>query len=92
VPSLYNNRAVDGSWCQLNWRLSSLGLEETWLEIQNEIIKPRTLEKNKMRIETMEPEKTDVSDIRHHKIVSQAEWLVARKDLLKREKELTRKA
>jgi predicted dithiol-disulfide oxidoreductase (DUF899 family) len=55
----------------------------------NEIIKPRTLEKNKMRIETMEPEKTDVSDIRHHKIVSQAEWLVARKDLLKREKELT---
>jgi hypothetical protein len=34
VPSLYNNRAVDGSWCQLNWRLSSLGLEETWLEIQ----------------------------------------------------------
>jgi predicted dithiol-disulfide oxidoreductase (DUF899 family) len=42
-----------------------------------------------MRIETMEPEKTDVSDIRHHKIVSQAEWLVARKDLLKREKELT---
>jgi predicted dithiol-disulfide oxidoreductase (DUF899 family) len=42
-----------------------------------------------MRIETMEPEKTDVSDIRHHKIVSQTEWLVARKDLLKREKELT---
>jgi len=42
-----------------------------------------------MQIETMEPEKIDVSDIRHHKIVSQAEWLVARKDLLKREKELT---
>src|SRR4029450_6644131 len=42
-----------------------------------------------MQIETMEPQKTDVSDIRHHKIVSQAEWLVARKDLLKREKELT---
>jgi predicted dithiol-disulfide oxidoreductase (DUF899 family) len=42
-----------------------------------------------MRIETMELEKTDVSDIRHHKIVPQAEWLVARKDLLKREKELT---
>ena len=37
----------------------------------------------------MEPERTDVSDIRHHKIVSQAEWLVARKDLLKREKALT---
>jgi predicted dithiol-disulfide oxidoreductase (DUF899 family) len=55
----------------------------------NEIIKPGTLEKNKMRIETMEPEKTDVSDIRHHKIVSQAEWLVARRDLLRREKELT---
>ena len=42
-----------------------------------------------MQIETMEPERTDVSDIRHHKIVSQAEWLVARKDLLKREKALT---
>jgi predicted dithiol-disulfide oxidoreductase (DUF899 family) len=42
-----------------------------------------------MRIETIEPKKTDVSDIRHHKIVSLAEWLVARKDLLKREKELT---
>jgi predicted dithiol-disulfide oxidoreductase (DUF899 family) len=55
----------------------------------NEIIKPRKLEENKMQIETMEPEKIDVSDIRHHKIVSQAEWLVARKDLLKREKELT---
>jgi predicted dithiol-disulfide oxidoreductase (DUF899 family) len=53
------------------------------------IIKPRKLEENKMQIETMEPERTDVSDIRHHKIVSQAEWLVARKDLLKREKELT---
>jgi len=55
----------------------------------NEIIKPRKLEENKMQIETMEPERTDVSDIRHHKIVSQAEWLVARKDLLKREKALT---
>jgi predicted dithiol-disulfide oxidoreductase (DUF899 family) len=55
----------------------------------NEIIKPRKLEENKMQIGTMEPEKIDVSDIRHHKIVSQAEWLVFRKDLLKREKELT---
>jgi predicted dithiol-disulfide oxidoreductase (DUF899 family) len=42
-----------------------------------------------MRIEAMEDRKTKVSEVTPHKIVSKAEWLVARKDLLKREKELT---
>jgi hypothetical protein len=43
---------------------------------------------NKMKIETLEP-KTDASEV-NPKVVSEAEWLVARKDLLTREKELTR--
>ena len=44
--------------------------------------------KEKMKIETLEP-KTNVSEV-NSKVVSEAEWLVARKDLLTREKELTR--
>src|SRR5436309_4072109 len=42
-----------------------------------------------MKIETMEP-KTDKSEMNRSKIVSRDEWLVARKDLLTREKGLTR--
>jgi len=42
-----------------------------------------------MKIETMEA-KTELSEMNPSKIVSKAEWLVARKDLLTREKELTR--
>ena len=42
-----------------------------------------------MKIETMEA-KTDSSEMNRSKIVSRDEWLVARKDLLTREKELTR--
>jgi len=42
-----------------------------------------------MKIETMEP-KTGASEVSASKVVSEAEWLVARKDLLTREKELTR--
>ncbi len=42
-----------------------------------------------MKIEELEP-KTDTDEINPAKVVSQAEWLVARKDLLSREKELTR--
>ena len=41
-----------------------------------------------MKIETLEP-KADTSEV-NPKVVSEAEWLVARKDLLTREKELTR--
>jgi predicted dithiol-disulfide oxidoreductase (DUF899 family) len=40
-----------------------------------------------MKIETL---KTDNSNVNHSKAVSKAEWLIARKDLLTREKELTR--
>jgi predicted dithiol-disulfide oxidoreductase (DUF899 family) len=43
----------------------------------------------KMKIETMEA-KTELSEMNPSKIVSRAEWLVARKDLLTREKDLTR--
>jgi predicted dithiol-disulfide oxidoreductase (DUF899 family) len=42
----------------------------------------------KMKIETLEP-KTNKSEI-NPRVVSETEWLVARKDLLTREKELTR--
>jgi predicted dithiol-disulfide oxidoreductase (DUF899 family) len=42
-----------------------------------------------MKIETMEA-KTELSEMNPSKIVSKAEWLVARRDLLTREKELTR--
>jgi len=42
-----------------------------------------------MQIETMEP-KTDASEMNRSRIVSRTEWLVARRDLLTREKELTR--
>jgi predicted dithiol-disulfide oxidoreductase (DUF899 family) len=42
-----------------------------------------------MKLEQMEP-KTKQSQINHPDVVSEAEWLVARKDLLAREKEFTR--
>jgi predicted dithiol-disulfide oxidoreductase (DUF899 family) len=42
-----------------------------------------------MKIETMELQ-TDTSEMNPSKVASEAEWLVARKDLLTREKELTR--
>jgi predicted dithiol-disulfide oxidoreductase (DUF899 family) len=42
-----------------------------------------------MKLEEMEP-KTKEDQMNHPKIVSEAEWLVARRDLLTREKELTR--
>jgi predicted dithiol-disulfide oxidoreductase (DUF899 family) len=46
-------------------------------------------EENKMKLEQMEP-KTEKNQINHPRVVSEAEWLVARKDLLTREKELSR--
>ena len=46
-------------------------------------------EENEMKLEQMEPELKE-NQINHPRIVSQAEWLVARKDLLSREKEFTR--
>jgi predicted dithiol-disulfide oxidoreductase (DUF899 family) len=66
-----------------------------WLRLQSndsffnptEIIKQT--KQDKMKIETLET-KTDKTDPTPSKVVSGAEWLVARKDLLTREKELTR--
>jgi predicted dithiol-disulfide oxidoreductase (DUF899 family) len=46
-------------------------------------------EERKMKLEQIEP-KTKQSQIHHPEVVSEAEWLVARKDLLAREKEFTR--
>ncbi len=42
-----------------------------------------------MKLAEIEP-KTKANEINNPRIVSEAEWLVARKDLLTREKELTR--
>jgi predicted dithiol-disulfide oxidoreductase (DUF899 family) len=42
-----------------------------------------------MKLKEMEP-KVEMNQMNHPKIVSEAEWVVARKDLLSREKELTR--
>src|SRR6266487_5133330 len=42
-----------------------------------------------MQIEAMERKKAGVNGVNPHKMASKAEWLVARKDLLKREKDLT---
>src|SRR4029077_11683327 len=46
-------------------------------------------EEIKMKLEGMES-KTKGGQMNHPEIVSEAEWLVARKDLLSREKEFTR--
>src|SRR5436190_22785612 len=43
-----------------------------------------------MKTQEMEP-KTETKQINHPPVVSEAEWLVARKDLLTREKEFTRR-
>src|SRR5207247_1176637 len=48
----------------------------------------QTNETKRMKIETLES-KTDESEV-NPRVVSQAQWLVARKDLLTREKEVTR--
>jgi predicted dithiol-disulfide oxidoreductase (DUF899 family) len=64
-----------------------------WLRLQSndsffnptEIIKQT--KQDKMKIETLEPDKSEVNP---SKVASEAERLVARKDLLTREKELTR--
>jgi predicted dithiol-disulfide oxidoreductase (DUF899 family) len=44
-------------------------------------------ERGNMSTQTLTSEKTD--SLSRHEVVSRAEWLIARKDLLKREKELT---
>jgi predicted dithiol-disulfide oxidoreductase (DUF899 family) len=67
--------------------LAAFAVEKLFLK-PNRITRQTKLEKNKMKIETFEP-KTGTSEL-NPRVVSGAEWLVARKDLLTREKELTR--
>src|SRR5205823_296985 len=51
--------------------------------------KRKKTEETKMKLEQMES-KTKANQMSHPEVVSEAEWLVARKDLLTREKEFTR--
>jgi predicted dithiol-disulfide oxidoreductase (DUF899 family) len=67
--------------------LTAFAMKRIFLE-PTENIKQTKLE-NKMKIETMEPE-TDATEKNPSRIVARSEWLVARKDLLTREKEPTR--
>ena len=67
--------------------LTALAVRNFFLNA-TEIIKQTKLEKYKMKTETLE-RKTDKSEV-NPKVVSEPEWLVARKDLLTRERELTR--
>ena len=67
--------------------LTALAVRNFFLNA-TEIIKQTKLEKYKMKTETLE-RKTDKSEV-NPKVVSESEWLVARKDLLTRERELTR--
>jgi predicted dithiol-disulfide oxidoreductase (DUF899 family) len=67
--------------------LTAFAMKEIFLEpTENKQTKP---EKNKMKLKEMEPE-TEANEINNPRVVSEGEWLVARKDLLTREKELTR--
>jgi predicted dithiol-disulfide oxidoreductase (DUF899 family) len=68
--------------------LAAFAMKQIFLE-PTENIKQTKLEENKMKIEEMES-KTKERQMNHPEIVSETEWLVARKDLLAREKEFTR--
>jgi predicted dithiol-disulfide oxidoreductase (DUF899 family) len=85
---LYRKRDIDCCRRRFNRRADGVCHEEFFLE-PTENIKQRKLEEGKMKIGTMEA-KTELSEMNPSKIVSKAEWLVARKDLLTREKEFTR--
>src|SRR5437667_490440 len=82
--------------CIANVMVAAAGATSTgglaMFAIQNFFSKPdrnhQTNETKRMKIETLES-KTYESEV-NPRVVSQAEWLVARKDLLTREKELTR--
>jgi predicted dithiol-disulfide oxidoreductase (DUF899 family) len=69
--------------------LTALAVRRALLKWRGKLINQTESEEDKMKVETMEP-KTGLSEVNASKIVSEAEWLVARKDLLTREKELTR--
>src|SRR5438046_10246190 len=82
--------------CIANVMVTAAGATSTgglaMFAIKNFLFQPdrnhQTNETKRMKIETLES-KTDESEV-NPRVVSQAQWLVARKDLLTREKELTR--
>jgi predicted dithiol-disulfide oxidoreductase (DUF899 family) len=83
---MYGKRDAGRGGSDFNWRADRVYGENIFSN-PTEIV--RQTKQNKMRIETMEPQR-EKSDTNPFKVVSEAEWLVARKDLLNREKELTR--
>jgi hypothetical protein len=70
--------------------LTALALKKLCCKSNRNHIKPKRTEENEMKIEAMERSKTNAKYTTLHKTVSRAEWLVARKDLLTREKKLSR--
>jgi predicted dithiol-disulfide oxidoreductase (DUF899 family) len=68
--------------------LTAFAMKNFFLE-PTENTKQTKPEENKMKLKEMEPE-TEANEINNPRVVSEGEWLVARKDLLTREKELTR--
>lgn len=87
MSRLYRKHDIDCCRRGFNRRADGVCHEEIFLE-PTENIKQTKLEENKMKIETMEPE-TDATEKNPSRVVARSEWLVARKDLLTREKELT---
>jgi predicted dithiol-disulfide oxidoreductase (DUF899 family) len=85
---LYRKHDIDCCRRGFNRRAGGVCHEAIFLE-PTENIKQTKLEENKMKIEEMES-KTKERQMNHPEIVSETEWLVARKDLLAREKEFTR--
>jgi len=68
--------------------LGALAVEKFFFE-PNRNRQPNETGERQDEMETLEP-KTDMAEMNPSKVVSEAEWLVARKDVLTREKELTR--
>jgi predicted dithiol-disulfide oxidoreductase (DUF899 family) len=85
---LYRKHDIDCCRRGFNRRADGVCHEEFLLE-PTENIKQTKLEEGKMKLEQMES-KTATNQMNHPPIVPEAEWLVARKDLLTREKDLTR--
>jgi predicted dithiol-disulfide oxidoreductase (DUF899 family) len=83
---MYNKRGAGRSWRDFNRRAGRV-CDETILFFNPTEIFEQT-KQDKMKTETLEP-KTNKSEI-NPRVVPEPEWLVARKDLLTREKELTR--
>jgi predicted dithiol-disulfide oxidoreductase (DUF899 family) len=80
---------------------SKLGFDRSWRNVKRRIdrvrpqqalsteAKKQKSEETEMKLQEMQP-KTELNEMNHPRVVSAAEWLVARKDLLTREKQFTR--